>query len=439
MPAARIGPWPSSACRLRCRALAPPSPCSLAARLRVSVSPPSPHLRVPCLSSPRLAPLVAADHLEPHVQRLRVDADALDGARARRACRGGSARPRTPGRWGWTPSRAAAVAQQDLAVRPHIHDEPDLVRRRLVRLLGQDHGHVVRADVARLQRQDVRLRARRQPQPQIPRFDVHRIADRRRQGRLPQFARRDVEQDVVHHAVAHQHDVGDRVGGDAGLLGSLVGQFVQRVDDRVVQGRQPVRRVVVAIADPAHQVFAVGHLRVHAAGRGQHRARPQIAQMHGDGGRADVHGQAVSFFGVAGLHAHRLAALPDGDGDLPITLAHDILQLAQQHRVQPHVVEPEARRQLGRDAVPVAQLMLQRGLGRPPRNTGEWPDRPRWRARWPPCAPPACAPGSPPARRSASRPALRTRRPAGGPADAGVSRNSAPRGRRPCSGDRARR
>ena len=30
--------------------------------------------------------------------------------------------------------------------------------------------------------------------------------------RLPQLARRDVQQDVVHDAVADQHDVGDRVG-----------------------------------------------------------------------------------------------------------------------------------------------------------------------------------------------------------------------------------
>ena len=76
--------------------------------------------------------------------------------------------------------------------------------------------------------------------------------------------------------------------------------------------------------------------------------------------RADVDRQAERLFDVAGLHAHRLAILPDRDRHLPVPLAHDLLQAAEQHGVQPHVLQPEARVELGRDAVPVAQLVLQR-------------------------------------------------------------------------------
>ncbi len=94
-----------------------------------------------------------------------------------------------------------------------------------------------------LERQDVRLRPWRQPQAQVPRLDIHRVADRRRERRLAQLVRRDIEQDMVHHAVAHQHDVGDRVGRDAGLGRGLGGQHVQRIDKRVMQRRQPVAPV----------------------------------------------------------------------------------------------------------------------------------------------------------------------------------------------------
>ncbi len=214
---------------------------------------------------PGRAPLVAADHLEVDLQRLGVHPDALDGAG-----RGAHPMPdlrtleRRAGRAGGR-AEPLAVPQEQLAVRPHIHDQPDFVGRGLIGPLGQHHRDVVRADVPGLDRQHVRLRAHRQAQPQLPRLDVHGIAHRRAEGRLPQLLRRDVEQDVVHHAVAHQHDVGDRIRRGVGVGRGLDGQLVQCVDHRAVERRQAVLPVV-RVADTAHQVFAVSHLRVHPAG-----------------------------------------------------------------------------------------------------------------------------------------------------------------------------
>ena len=42
------------------------------------------------------------------------------------------------------------------------------------------------------------------------------------------------------------------------------------------------------VADAAHQVLAVGDLRVHHRLGGQHRAGVQVAQVRGNGGAADV-------------------------------------------------------------------------------------------------------------------------------------------------------
>ena len=47
------------------------------------------------------------------------------------------------------------------------------------------------------------------------------------------------------------------------------------------------------VADPAHQILAEADLRVHQPGRGDDLAAGEIAEMAGDGGRADVDREAV--------------------------------------------------------------------------------------------------------------------------------------------------
>ncbi len=127
---------------------------------------------------------------------------------------------------------------------------------------------------------------------------------------------------------------------------------------------------------------------------------------------------------VARLHAHGLAALPDGDRDLPVALADDRLQLAEQDRVEPHVLQPETRRPARPRCGPSRPAGAPASAARSRRSRAGSRDRRRWRARLRPCARPACAPGSPRARRSSGRPAPRRRRPGGGPAAGDASPSS---------------
>jgi len=221
------------------------------------------------------------------------------------------------------------IAQQDLAVRAHVDDQPDFVRGRLVRLFRKDHAYVVRANVAGLKRQHVGLGTQRQLEPQVARLDVHRIADCGAEGRLPELDGRNVQQDVVHHAVGYQNDIGDCIARNLCIGRSFRCQVVQRVHDRVVQRRQASRTVQVAVADAAHQVFAIGHLRVHLAGCRQDLPGSQVAQVHGNRGGPDVDRKAVRLLRIAGLHAHGIAILPNRDGHFPVSLTDDLLQLAQ--------------------------------------------------------------------------------------------------------------
>ncbi len=162
----------------------------------------------------------------------------------------------------------------------------------------------------------------------------------------------------MHHAVADQHDVGDGVRCRAGISGGLNGELVQRVDDRAVQRRQTVI-AIVGVADAAHQILAVGHLRIHAAGGGQHCARAQIAEVHGNRRRADIDRQAVDLLLVAGLHPDDLPILPDGERDLPVIGPHGVLEGAEQDRIDAQPREIEPRFQLCGQAIPIAELVLE--------------------------------------------------------------------------------
>ncbi len=115
-------------------------------------------------------------------------------------------------------------------------------------------------------------------------------------------------------------------------------------------------------ADAAHEVFAIGHLWVHLAGGCQHDAGAQVAQVQSHCRRADVYRQAVRLFTVAGHYPDGLASLPHGHGELAVLRPHDLLQARQQHGIQPDPRQAEAGFQLGGDAVPIAQRVLQAGV-----------------------------------------------------------------------------
>ena len=82
-------------------------------------------------------------------------------------------------------------------------------------------------------------------------------------------------------------------------------------------------RVHHHIGDAAHKVFTEADLRVHQAGRRNHLAGPELAQMGSNGGGADVESDAIDRVvearpdrddPVAGTDV----AVIDGDGHLPL-------------------------------------------------------------------------------------------------------------------------
>ena len=135
------------------------------------------------LGEPRLVrPDRAPDHPEPWLERGRVDADPFD--RARRGALAAAdlgaleCRPRRARRG----EKPIPVAEDDLGIRPDVHDEVDRVGVGL-RLLGQDHPRRVRADVTGDARQDIDPRPWIGGQSQLTRADADGAVGRQRERR----------------------------------------------------------------------------------------------------------------------------------------------------------------------------------------------------------------------------------------------------------------
>ena len=116
------------------------------------------------------------------------------------------------------------------------------------------------------------------------------------------------------------------------------------------------------VGDAAHQVFAEADLRVHDAGRGHDIAGRQFAEMAGDGGGADVEGEAVGLVVEARPHRGDLLAVMDGDGDGPIALAQRLLQVLDDPQVAVEPGQAPLRRQRLHQPLQVAGGIVHVGL-----------------------------------------------------------------------------
>ena len=271
-------------------------------------------------------PGVVADHAVAGLERLGIDAHALDRAgrgplaaadlralegRARRA-RGGE--------------EPIAVAEHDLGVRADVDDQVDLVAQ--VRPLGEDHARGVGADVARDAGQHVGAGAGMDGEAELGRRQPHRLVDRERERRAAELGRVEAEQEVVHDRVADERDLEDVVARDAGVVRELGRELREAAADRA---RQLLLRAGMHhhVGDAAHQVLAEADLRVHLTGRGEHLARVQVAEVAGDRRRADVEGDAVGGVVEAGPDARDHRRVVDGDRDRPAARAQGLLQPRQ--------------------------------------------------------------------------------------------------------------
>ena len=234
-------------------------------------------------------PGIDADDAEPRLQRLAVDAHALDGARRGALPRAdlGALERRARGRA--RGEEPALVAEHDLGIRADVHDEGHRVG--LVRLLREDHAGRVRPDVAGDAGQHVDPGARMRSHTQFRGGQLDRGVGGQRERRGAEWRRIDAEQEVVHDRVADDRELED--------LGSLDPGFVPERRQQAVKGlADRFRELDLAagmhhhVAHPAHEVLAEADLRVHHAGAREDGAVGQVDEVPGDRRGADVDGDA---------------------------------------------------------------------------------------------------------------------------------------------------
>ena len=200
----------------------------------------------------------------------------------------------------------------------------------------------------------------------------HRVRGCQRERGPAEFNRVDAQQQVVHHRVADEDALENVGGGDPGLRGDLADQGVDRLAHRLGHLDRPAG-VHQRIRDPAHQVLAEADLRVHQAGRRLDLAAGQVAEMAGDGGRADVEGGAVERALVIArpdLHDPRRDAPPiigavviDRDRDLPLAVAQRRLQPLHGAQVADHAGQRPLLGQRRDQALQIARRLVHVGLG----------------------------------------------------------------------------
>ena len=150
--------------------------------------------------------------------------------------------------------------------------------------------------------------------------------DGQREGRAAELDRIEAEEEVVHDRVADHGHLDDAVRAIAASARDVADQPSTRLAHR--RGQLAVAAGVHHdVGDPAHQVLAEADLRVHHAGRGQHLAGDEVGEMGGDGGRADVDGEAVDALDAGPATAPTMSR-PSADrgGDLPCAGAQRLLQ-----------------------------------------------------------------------------------------------------------------
>ena len=282
-------------------------------------------------------PQVAADDLEARLQRLRIDAHALDGARRRalaaadlRALEGRTGRARAG-------EQALVVAEHDLGIGADVDEQRHLLGE--VRALGQHDAGGVGADVAGDAGQHVDARVAMDGEVDLGRPHRQRRVGRQRERRAAQLDRIDAEQQMMHDRVADERRLEDLLARDADLPRDVG-------DEAVDRGAHGVGHLLLAarihhhVRDAAHQVLAEADLRIHHARGGDDLAARQVAQMRGDRRRADVDGEAVDALVEARPHRDDLAAAVHGDGHLPLALAQRRLQLLQHAHVALEARQP---------------------------------------------------------------------------------------------------
>ena len=158
------------------------------------------------------------------------------------------------------------------------------------------------------------------------------LVGREREGRAAELHRVDAEQQMMHDRVTDQRHLENVVGVRLRLTRDVGREPIQRLAHRGGHLLRPAR-VHHGIGDAAHQILAEADLRVHDAARGEHLAGLEIAEVGGDGGGADVHGEPERQLVKARPDADDPLAAVHGDRHFPVSLAQRRLQPLQHVQV----------------------------------------------------------------------------------------------------------
>ncbi len=309
-------------------------------------------------------PQIRPDDLEARLERGGVDADALDGAgrgalagRDLRALEGGACR-RGGGH------DAVAVAEDDLGIGADVDEQHHAVLP--VRAFRQRRPGGIRPDMAGDAGQHVDARAGVDAEPQVARPGVDGAGDGEREGCLAELGRVDAEEQMVHDRVADDDGVEHVVGIDAALGADLARQLGDGIAHRLRQLGAAVG-VHHHVGNAAHQILAEADLRVLHARRGDDAPRQQRHQMHGDGGGADVAGDAVGLVVEArperddvGSRGFQIAV--DRRRHAPFALAQDALHLRDEILRDEQVVPAPILVQHRLEAVEIAERLVHVGF-----------------------------------------------------------------------------
>ena len=173
--------------------------------------------------------------------------------------------------------------------------------------------------------QHVRAGARVNGEAELRRGTSHRLVDGEREGRAPELRRVEPQQQVMHDRVAdqrHLENVVTRHSRGFRELGCELGQAAAHDAGQLLL-RPGIHHHV---RDPTHQVLAEADLRVHLACRRENLAARQVAQVTGDGRRADVEGDPEHRLVEPGPDTGDHGAVVNGDGDAPAPRPQRLLE-----------------------------------------------------------------------------------------------------------------
>ncbi len=117
------------------------------------------------------------------------------------------------------------------------------------------------------------------------------------------------------------------------------------------------------VGDAGHEILAEADLRVHHAGRREDGAGLQVAEVGGDGGRADVDGDPEGLVEEAGAGGDDALSVVDDGGELPVAGAELALQGLQRLEVDGELGQPPLVAERFLEPFEIAAGVVHVGLG----------------------------------------------------------------------------